>query len=177
MSKKGWSRSSMLCDTAQVWRPGAYSRARVIGVGTAWRRDDGLGLHMLSRLQALAPGGLQLLAHDGEPVSFLELLSGAGRVWIVDALQTGTPPGTIRRLDLPEDARPAGWTSCSSHGMGIAAAVALGRVLGMLPPALVLYGAERNDTGFCRAMTPAVRSAGRRIAERIVDEWTTATET
>ncbi len=78
----------------------------VIGVGNEFRRDDGLGPEVLSRLrdQVTADtgggpgggpgggtGGVRLLACDGEPTRMIEAWAGASLALVVDAVVAGPP--------------------------------------------------------------------------------------
>jgi hydrogenase maturation protease len=79
-------------------------RVVVIGVGNEFRRDDGIGPEVLSRLQehvgarpdAAAGDTLALVYSDGEPASMIEAWTGASLAVVVDAIVTepsSRPPG------------------------------------------------------------------------------------
>src|SRR6478609_604315 len=107
--------------------PEAGDRPRVIGVGNAWRRDDGTGPAV-----AAALGGIS----TDDPSHLLDLWYGARRVIVVDAARSGAPAGTIHRFDAAEPL-PAG-LGHSTHAFGVADAVELARALGRLPPELTV---------------------------------------
>jgi hydrogenase maturation protease len=117
------------------------SGATVVGVGNAWRGDDGAGLELARRLRGLA--GVDVRELDGDPAALLDALAGAGEAIVIDAVRSGAPPGTIHRLDAA--ALPAGLRSASSHALGVAEALALGRALDRLPARLELYGIEAGE--------------------------------
>ncbi len=67
---------------------------------------------------------------------------------------------------MPAELFPA----TSTHAWGVAQAVALGRVLGALPPYLVVYGIEGQDFGPGREVSPEVARAVPEVARRIRQE-------
>lgn len=111
---------------------------RVIGVGSPFG-DDAVGWAVLEALEALPlPAGVELLRCGPPAAVLLSLLRDAQEVVLVDAVDTGEPPGTLRFWDGAEvlEARAA----LSSHGLDLAAVLALGQALGELPPRLRLCG-------------------------------------
>lgn len=82
---------------------------------------------------------------------------GADIVILLDAVRSGTTPGTRHRLET-HDLADTG-VLCSSHGFGIASAIRLAQVLGDMPSRLLVRGIEADSawTGFC--LSPAVAAA------------------
>jgi hydrogenase maturation protease len=100
--------------------------------------------------------------------------SGADGVVLVDTTVGGRAPGDIRIVDLLADAPPAGH-SASSHGFGLAEAIALSRALGTLPSALRLVGIEGAHFGIgaqpsaaVLAAVPAATAAARAESLRLI---------
>jgi hydrogenase maturation protease len=111
----------------------------VLCCGNPDRGDDAAGLLVARRLRKL---GIDCLEHSGEGLSLLEAWQGADEVVLVDAVVTGRPAGAVSVWDALA-APLAGWPlPGSSHALGLAEAVALGRVLGRLPRRVTLYGIE-----------------------------------
>jgi hydrogenase maturation protease len=130
----------------------------VIALGNRFRRDDGAALAVAARL-----GGRAVVA-EGEPVELLDLWQGAGDVVVIDAFCTGAPPGTIHRLDAAAAPLPAALGGASTHALGLAEALELGRALGRLPERLTVIGIEGADFGAGEGLTPAVAEAVARVA-------------
>lgn len=135
----------------------------VIGVGNAFRGDDGVGPAVLAALAASDPrGGLlgaDLVELDGEASRLVDAWTGAGLAVVVDAVRTGAPPGTVLTVDVDPDAPPASGPAASSHGTGVAEAVALGAALGRLPDRLVVVGVEGARIGDGPGLSPPVAAA------------------
>ncbi|MGZ4193953.1 MAG: hydrogenase maturation protease [Solirubrobacteraceae bacterium] len=122
----------------------------VIGVGNRLRGDDGAGPEVAGRLHGLEQAGqIRVRAHEGEGLGLLELWEGASAVVLVDTVRSGAPPGTIHRLDVTTEPVPTGSQHSTSHAIGPAEAIELGRALGALPARVVVYGVEgtRFTTG------------------------------
>jgi hydrogenase maturation protease len=121
----------------------------VIGIGNEWRSDDAAGLVVAQRLGELDPT-LRVAAHGGEPVDLIHHWMDEDEVILVDAVDSGAPPGTIHRIDAAGGPRVRTVPSHgSTHALGVAEAIALGRALGHLPGRLLLFGIEggRFDAG------------------------------
>ncbi len=142
-------------------------RILVIGVGNEYRGDDGVGRRVARELEERGPHTFAILEATGEGTTLLESWKSADVVIIVDAVQSGAPPGTIHRLDAQSRPLPAGFLRTSTHAFGVAQAVELGRALNQLPPHLVIYGIEGKSFGSDPGLSREVALAAREVAERI----------
>ncbi|NUN48277.1 MAG: hydrogenase maturation protease [Candidatus Brocadiae bacterium] len=143
-------------------------RVLAIGVGNELRRDDGAGLETVRRLRGQA--GLEVREVRGD----LSVLAGewerADRVFLVDAVRSGSAPGTLHRFDAGASPLPAVFARGSTHAIGIAGAVELARALGRLPAALVVFGIEGRDFGHGEGLTPEVERGVAAAVLRIAEE-------
>lgn len=140
-----------------------------MGVGNAWRSDDGAGLAVARRLADELPG-VDVLEREGEPTSLIDAWAGAEAVWVVDAVASDAAPGTVHRLDASRAELPATLFRTSTHHISLAETVELARVLDRLPARLVVYGIEGASFETGEALTPAVAAAVDRAAESIREE-------
>jgi hydrogenase maturation protease len=140
----------------------------VIGVGNEWRSDDAAGLVVARRLAELAPG-LRVAERAGEPVDLIDAFADQDEVILIDAVESGAPPGTIHRVDAGRRELPAELFRGSTHALGVAEAIELGRVLGRLPRRLLLFGIEGRS--FCAgpSLSPDVERAAERLALELRD--------
>ena len=142
----------------------------VIGIGNEFRRDDGVGPEVLSRLReqaaASAPAAgpvradtVQWVSSDGEPASLVEAWTGAVLAVVVDAILADRPtPGRLHRLVLDRPASP-GIRQVSSHGLGLDEAIGLARALDRMPGRLIIHAVEAADVGHGVGFSPAVAAA------------------
>jgi hydrogenase maturation protease len=99
------------------------SASVVVGIGHPSAGDDGVGIAVA---RSLAARGLEV--REGADASILvELLGEGRRVIVVDAVVGGGAPGSV--LCLAADSIPAGVAPLSTHGVGVADALELARVL------------------------------------------------
>jgi len=159
-------------------------RTLVVGVGNEDRGDDGLG-PLAARLLAdtFAPrveghagararGGpahdVEVVTWSGDPMGLLDRWDGFDRLVLIDAVVAGGEPGTTRRYG--PDAPFAEGAGASTHGFGLAAALALGRALGRLPERVEVWGVEAVEFGAGAPLTPAVAHAVLALVDRLRDD-------
>jgi hydrogenase maturation protease len=138
----------------------------VIGVGNAYRGDDGVGPAVLALLREEELPGVRLLECDGDCSALLDAWRGVGAVVLVDAVSSGAPPGTIYRFDALARALPREVSFQSTHAFGVAEALALGRTLGQLPAKLIIYAIEGKTFTTGVGLSPEVELAVREVAQQ-----------
>ncbi len=142
----------------------------VIGIGNAWRSDDAAGLAVARVLEESPPPGVEVLAREGEPTELIDVWADAEAVWLVDAVSSGAPPGTVHRLDASAEPLPAALFRVSSHLVGLAEAVELARALGRLPGRVIVFGIEGARFEAGEGVSPEVVDAVDRVAAAIREE-------
>jgi hydrogenase maturation protease len=131
----------------------------VIGIGNRDRGDDGIGLVVASRLEAAALPGVTVIEHRGDAAGLLDLLAATDAAVLVDAAVSGAAPGTFRRIDVNREPLPTGWFTCSTHGMGVATAIALADTLASLPRRCVVYAVEGTSFAHGAPLSDAAQAA------------------
>lgn len=116
----------------------------VVAVGNRFAGDDAVGPLVLDAARVELPTGVAAIECDGEPTRLLDAWDGLDAVVLVDAASSGSPVGTVHRLD-PDTASAAlgaAPRATGTHGAGVAEALALGAVLGRRPDRVVLVAVE-----------------------------------
>ncbi len=145
--------------------------AAVIAVGNPLRADDGAGAEVARRLAGRVPAGVRLVELGGEPAELLDAWDGLRVVVVVDAVRAGAAPGTVHRFDASSAPLAVRTGSTSTHGLGLAAALELGRALGRLPPRVIVVGIETaGDDAPGGTLSPPVQGAIEAAAERVLAE-------
>ena len=152
------------------------ARVVVIGVGNPYRRDDAAGLVIAQRLRPKAPGHVTVMEHEGEPTALLEAWRDARAVVLIDAVFSGAEAGTIHRLDAQAARIPQELFRYSTHAVSVAEAIELARVLGQLPPKLLVYGIEGKDFSAGVGLSPEVEGRVAELVERVLQELPDAAE-
>jgi hydrogenase maturation protease len=145
-------------------------RARIIGLGTPFG-DDRAAWEVVAHLDALPPGAYACATSD--PLTVVEGPSATELLIVIDACRGAGPPGSVHRFVWPD---PRFTTDCgvSSHGVGLTAALELGRVLGRLPPHVIVFAIEGESAapggGLSRAVEAALPEVVVRVRAELADE-------
>lgn len=156
----------------------------IVGMGNVLRRDDGFGVEVARRLAQendelatarrahvkiieVGIGGIHLVQ---------ELMEGYDVLVIVDALERGSPPGTVHVLQAEvEDL--ASWEDdergdflADMHYATPSKAMILAKALGVLPPSVFIVGCQPTDVddvgiGLSEPVARAVAAAAGEIAK------------
>ncbi len=138
---------------------------RIICCGNPDRGDDGAGALVARRLREL---GIETVTRTGEASELVEAWRGADHVVVVDAVETGAPAGTVWQWDGPQASFPS-HPSTSTHGLGLAKAITLARVLDRLPERLQVYGIEGRRFEPGTEVSPEVKLAVEEVVRRITE--------
>jgi hydrogenase maturation protease len=144
------------------------ARVQVIGVGSPLG-DDRLGWRVAELLgKAVESDAVSIRICDRPGALLLDAWGDAERLVLVDAMRSGARPGSLHRLAASEigDA-PDG---ASSHGFGVAAALALARALGRDLSQVTVFGVEMSPEQQGDALSEPVRAALPALAEQIAAE-------
>lgn len=142
----------------------------VLGLGNVLCADDGVGVIAVERLRRRFVPPPEVAVVDGGTLgmTLLPMLEDARSVWILDAVATDAPPGTLVALE-GEDVEPALRERLSPHQIGVADLLdALHwrgtwperiRVLGLVPESFSLHIglSARVAPGVDRLVEAAVR--------------------
>jgi hydrogenase maturation protease len=141
----------------------------IVGVGNIYRSDDGIGISVLYRLRERLPSAIRTRELTGEGTALLEVWKEANWVIVVDAVQSGAPPGTIHRLDAHSEEIPKRLFPYSTHAFSVAEAVELARALDLLPRRLLLYGIEGRTFAAGIGLSREVVRAGATVAAEVLN--------
>jgi hydrogenase maturation protease len=149
----------------------------IIGVGQSLRGDDGAGSAAVRRWQQSYPQSaslpnLRIELAELPGLSLLEQIIGTGAAIIVDAVHSGTQPGTIHLI--PETGLTAFESgSGSAHGLGIAESITLGRCVypKEMPADIILIGIEASDFRLGAGLSKRVQHSLALAAQSIEEQF------
>ncbi len=142
----------------------------VMGIGNAYRSDDGVGLLAVRRLKEQSSNSFGTLEHNGEGADLMNCWEGADAVIVLDAVRSSAKPGTLHRWDAGLRPLPAMAFRGSSHAFSLAEAIEMARVLGRLPQRLIVYGVEGREFSAGTRPSPEVQAAVSYLVERVLQE-------
>ncbi|MDW8337622.1 MAG: hydrogenase maturation protease [Thermoleophilia bacterium] len=141
--------------------------AGAVCLGSAYRGDDAVGPKVAARLRA---AGARVLECADEPTRLLDEWADLDTVVVVDAISTGAPLGTVHRIDVGDGPLPRDLRLASTHALGVADALELGRALGRAPSRVVVLGIEGARFGVGEEMSPEVAAALDALADAALAE-------
>lgn len=131
--------------------------------------DEGLGVHVVGELSKRElPPGVEVIDGGTGGIVLLNLMEGADKVIVVDAVLGGKEPGEIYVLGV--DRLMKGVVKFFSlHEMDLLSTLKIGKELGKLPPELVLVGVEpKNYQEYSMDLTPEVKAVIPKVIEVIL---------
>jgi hydrogenase maturation protease len=145
-------------------------RVLVVGLGNPDRGDDSIGVAVARRLQGRLPTDVAIVVRSGDMLSLIEDWASFDALVCVDAAAPMGAPGRIYRIDLATGELPQNVSPTSSHGLGLAEAIALARALKCAPQDIIVYAIEGRCFNGGAPVTPQVTAAAGDVADRIVAE-------
>jgi hydrogenase maturation protease len=129
----------------------------VLGLGNVLRRDEGLGIRALQRLQEryTLSGEVQLVDGGTLGLELLAYLEDARRLLVLDAALTEGPPGALIRL-AGEDVPAFLGMRSSPHEIGLADLLAVLRLRGLEPEEVVVLGMQPEVIELGWELSPVV---------------------
>lgn len=132
----------------------------VIGLGSPYLTDDGVGPRVVRELARQGLAGARLVEAHAGGLLLVEELAGASRAVIVDALLDGRHrPGEVVVAGIDG----ATHNAACSHDCDLPQALSLGRAMGLALPddeAVLLVGIVAGDViTFSETLSPAVEAA------------------
>jgi len=133
--------------------------------------DDAAGVLVV---QALAekyefPEELTLLDGGTLGLDILPYLEGVDRLLVVDAVETGDPPGTIIRM-TGDDIPLALATKVSPHQMGLKDLLLVADLQGYAPGEMVLWGVQPGSIEMDIELSPEVAQSMETLQQRVLEE-------
>jgi len=143
----------------------------ILGLGNPLVGDDSVGLRVIEKLKPLLANrpDVEVSEDYWGGLRLMERMIGFDRAIIIDAMQSGGPPGTVRGLapDAISTQR-----SASAHDVNLPTALEFGRRAGASLPMnedILLVGIEAEDIlTFSERCTPAVEAAIPTAVEMVI---------
>lgn len=150
------------------------NRPVILGLGNPLFQDEGLGIHVVHQLmQEKIAERVELIDGGTDAMSLLGIVEEANHLLIIDAVDGGLPPGSIRRAaghEIPifMSAR------LSPHQIGFQEVLAIAGIRRRQPSHLVLIGVQPLSTNWGTELTPPVIKSLPELTDMIynqVQDW------
>jgi hydrogenase maturation protease len=129
----------------------------VLGLGNILLADEGVGVRVIQRLQALYrfPEETQVMDGGTLGLDLLPYVEDTDRLVVVDAVDMRAEPGTVVRIEN-EEVPTFLSIKVSPHQMGLADILSAARLLGRCPKDLVLWGIQPGVIKAALELSPPV---------------------
>jgi hydrogenase maturation protease len=145
----------------------------VLGVGNLLLSDDGVGVHTIRRLQEVAQLSEEVQVLDGGTMGLdlLYYLEGVSHLLIVDAVETGGPPGTLTRI-AGEQVPAYLSLKMSPHEIGLPDMLFAAKLRDLYPEEVVVWGVQPETVEVGLDLSPSVAAQMDVLVEKIIEELT-----
>jgi hydrogenase maturation protease len=127
----------------------------VAGLGNEYRRDDGAGPVTAARI--VAELGAEDIGPVVDPLDLLGRWDDADLAIVIDAVRSGSAPGSVRVVELPSG--DGGHATTSTHGISLGGVWRLAQAVGRAPARVIVMGIEGIDFGNGPGLSAAVEAA------------------
>ncbi|UCE88393.1 MAG: HyaD/HybD family hydrogenase maturation endopeptidase [Pseudomonadota bacterium] len=118
----------------------------VLGLGNILLQDEGVGVHVVRKLQReyRFPPGVELLDGGTAGMALYDDLIDRSHIIVIDAVNAGKPPGTL--LSLTTEQVPSFFRNkVSPHQMALADILAALDIMGKKPADISVFGVQPKD--------------------------------
>ncbi|HEX5847165.1 MAG TPA: HyaD/HybD family hydrogenase maturation endopeptidase [Rhodoplanes sp.] len=143
----------------------------VVGLGNLILSDEGVGVHVVRRLDESYsfPDDVVLIDGGTSAIDLLDQLVEAEHIIFIDAAQTGGPPGSIVAL---QGARLPVWfrERMSPHQIGLADLLATLSLMDHTPESVTLIGIEPQSMELGTELTPQIDAAADEALVKVLEQ-------
>jgi hydrogenase maturation protease len=141
----------------------------VLGLGNILLGDEGVGVRVVERLDALYdfPEGTQVLDGGTLALDLLPYVEDTDRLVVIDAVDMGAEPGTTVRI-VDEEVPTFLSIKVSPHQMGLADILSATRLRDLYPEELVLWGVQPGVIEATLDLSPHVTAQMETLVEGVL---------
>ncbi|MBW2020412.1 MAG: HyaD/HybD family hydrogenase maturation endopeptidase [Deltaproteobacteria bacterium] len=145
-------------------------RIVILGVGNMLLSDEGVGVHVANKLMEMSlPPGVEVVEGGTDGFGLMNVVTGADRLIVVDAVKGGAAPGSIYRFDINDAPAYPDMYKTSVHQIGILEVVHLSELIGKTPETTII-GVEPKSLDMGMELSPEVKAKLPKIIELILEE-------
>ena len=141
----------------------------IIGIGNLILKDEGVGIHVIKKLEAIElPPGVEVIDGGTDAVELLSMFQDFERIIVIDALKAGGEPGTIYKA-TPEDIMNDCNRSLSLHEVGLLDVLGMAKQLGGHGE-VVIIGVEPKEITYSMELTSEIEAKIPNIIDAVLAE-------
>jgi hydrogenase maturation protease len=155
-------------------RASSDNKIAIIGLGNTLRSDDGIGIHVLDILQRKYKGREVFFKNFGiASFDLIFQLSDYKKVLLIDAIDAGLEPATLKIFKLNEASYPIRQKKVSSHELTLGDLIELCQKFGVSSE-IQVAGIQVKDVSCGLEITPELKKARTHIVdalEHFISSW------
>lgn len=143
----------------------------LVGIGNILMSDDGIGVRAIELLSERYRFPEEVTVLDGGTLglSLLPHVQNVDRLIVIDAVDTGSPPGTLVRLAGEEIPR-ALESKLSPHQLGLKDLLGVASLLGCAPGETVICGVQPASVQMGMDLSPSVQAQLESLVESVLQQ-------
>lgn len=141
----------------------------VLGIGNVLLKDEGVGVHIVEKLEEIVDySNVTLIDGGTNPDTLFLLDSDIDKLIIIDAAKAGGTPGTLYRFTADEI--ESGHSPISLHELGLANGLQMMDLLNNKPGSITIFGIEPDQIDFGLELTPEIEKNIPLYLESVIQE-------
>lgn len=145
-------------------------RVLILGIGNILLKDEGVGVQAINAMRGMPlPREVELLDGGTSGADLVDFLIGRAKVIVVDAVDSGAPPGTVFRM-TPRDILDDKNSKLSLHQLGLMDSLEMARLAGGSPGEVVIYGIQPEQVGWGLELTDTIARIMPKVIELVLGE-------
>jgi hydrogenase maturation protease len=127
----------------------------VLGIGNIILGDEGVGVHVVEHMRAMAlPEDVELFDGGTSGAGLVDEIAGRRKLIVIDAMKAEVAPGTVFRLGMEDLLREA--DRLSLHEFGLTDTIMMARHLGCAPEEVVIFGVQPKEVRIGLDLSPEI---------------------
>jgi len=146
------------------------NKVLVLGVGNSILSDEGLGTHLVKKLQEEEfPDNVELMDGGTRGLDLLAYMDDVAKLIIIDCVKGGAEPGSIFRFEPDKVNVTLKEYKISFHELGIYDFLHQARLLKSLPPTII-FGMEPKEIDWGEELSTTVAAEMGKLKALVTDE-------
>ena len=144
----------------------------VLGIGNILLGDEGIGIHVIQKLQENSLSDkVELLDGGTCGANFMDVLADRQKVVVIDAVHANHKPATVLRFNADDLEKP-NCESLSLHDVGLGETLMMTKQLGCAPKDVVVIGIVPKNIQAGLTLSPEIATLIPKIIELVLEEIT-----
>ena len=144
-------------EPEEIWEASFEGKTVVVGLGNPYMKDDGIGIFAARQLKKSHSLGDKVVVYEYQAMDLSLLLQfkGATKIILIDALKSGSPPGTVSKYEITSREGPL-LKLPNLHELQLYDMLDIASETGLLACPVVVIGVEPKNVSPGEGLTDAI---------------------